>query len=361
MLRKFFLMAFISIMIVSCGRFNTDLNLSETETVQLSCATIGGIPVFCGVHKETVIQVPIEVIVDRIVEVKVIEEKIVEIEVEKIVKEIEIEYVDSEVDVDTIVDAVLSRLPDDITNDIPASVIVMEVEKIFETTTAEQGSVEPPQTDAPVATSRTPVGSELGTKTVTTTIKQPDGTDTIITFVEVQVVETIGDPSDEELQFELQMIDEPSDEELQFELQNVAEHTHEHYHKIVDNNPKAYLDRTAAYRHSHPHDSTDETIDPNFVDAPNPHEQHVHTHTHPLQEGHTELALFNEMQYNRHKHTITHSHRIDYNAIDDDTREHTHVIIHGHLVHDNHEIIMSYAHEDAHDPQHAGNPDNTVD
>ena len=108
-----------------------EVPLSETEEIILVCATIGGIPLLCGVHQKTTIEIPVEVVVEKIIEVAVIEEKIVEVEVEKIVKEIQIEYIDREIDIGMIVDEVLSRLPEGSTNDTPRSEIVVHVENVI--------------------------------------------------------------------------------------------------------------------------------------------------------------------------------------------------------------------------------------
>ena len=107
--------------------------LSETEEITLVCATIAGIPFLCGLHKKTTIEIPVEVVVEKIIEVAVIEEKIVEVEVEKIVTEIQIKYVDKEISVDRIVDEVLARLPEGAINDTPTSEIVNQVETVVMT------------------------------------------------------------------------------------------------------------------------------------------------------------------------------------------------------------------------------------
>ena len=107
--------------------------VSETEEITLVCATIVGIPFLCGVHQETTIEIPVEVVVEKIIEVAVIEEKIVEVEVEKIVTEIQIEYIDKEINVDMIVDEVLSRLPEGAINETPTTEVVNQVETVVMT------------------------------------------------------------------------------------------------------------------------------------------------------------------------------------------------------------------------------------
>ena len=110
-----------------CDNFKLQLPTSGTQEATLSCATISGIPYFCGVHQERAVEIPVETVVQKIVEIVVIEEKRHEVEVERIVTEIQTEYVDAEIDVSMIVNSVLSKLPEPIVNDTPLSDIVGQV------------------------------------------------------------------------------------------------------------------------------------------------------------------------------------------------------------------------------------------
>lgn len=144
------------------------------STIEMRCAFVGPVPVMCVFFQETVIEVPVKVLVEVIVEKVVEVERIVE--VEKIVEVIKTEYVQRDVDVDEFVQKVIALLPPGTTRETynPPEVVAA-VEEILLTYTPPASPTEIvntgvslPEEPEPMSSVPEPADTEVSTEIVTT-------------------------------------------------------------------------------------------------------------------------------------------------------------------------------------------------
>ena len=118
MKKALFLITLITI-VAACGRIDKQyqnvISDTETETTQVFCLTLAGIPTFCAIQTDREIRIPVVEIVEQIVREVVVETEIREIEIEKIVKVVETRYQQTPVDVNELVNLVISNLPEGVT------------------------------------------------------------------------------------------------------------------------------------------------------------------------------------------------------------------------------------------------------
>ena len=109
-----FLIILLSLMILGCGdirkQYHTVISPEEMQRVKVYCTTFLGVPVACYLRVDTQITITIKDIVIEVRDRIVVEEKIVEIEVEKIVTEIHTIFKEKQVDLETIVAEAVRRV-----------------------------------------------------------------------------------------------------------------------------------------------------------------------------------------------------------------------------------------------------------
>ncbi len=121
--------------LTGCGEFEIQFRkvVSPNEVVDthIYCSLLIIIPVFCSVEQNKIITVEVEKVVVEVVETIVEVEVIKEVIVEKIVTEIEMIYVEAEVDIGEIVPAIVARVkelvPEEDIIDVSLDEIIEEV------------------------------------------------------------------------------------------------------------------------------------------------------------------------------------------------------------------------------------------
>ena len=154
--------------IFGCDRVNnyshTVLPDGSTQTVAVSCHTLLGIPVLCWVVHDTVRHVEVETIIEKIVEGVVVEEKRIDVPVEKLIERVvyitEIGETQEIQDiVEYTVSAIGAYIPPEGFKEVPISDVAAEVVKIIESTPpAIQRPVqqESPNVDPPIVVRQPP-------------------------------------------------------------------------------------------------------------------------------------------------------------------------------------------------------------
>ena len=148
---KYFMILLLLLTLCGCGETRGQVykivSPDEMQTMQFYCTTVLKVPVLCGIRVHTEKTIRIEEIVievrNRIVEI----EKIVEVPVDKIVKEVYTIYRDKDVDLEAIISEVIRRVEDSVAADdlmeVDFPILVEEVSQaVIESTPYTETSVE---------------------------------------------------------------------------------------------------------------------------------------------------------------------------------------------------------------------------
>ena len=111
---RFLAFILLLVMLTGCGemrgQYHKVVTPDEIQTTRFYCTTILNLPVLCGVHVKTEITIRITDIVIEVVKRIVEVERIVEVPIEKIVREVYVVHRDKEVDLEAIIVEVERRI-----------------------------------------------------------------------------------------------------------------------------------------------------------------------------------------------------------------------------------------------------------